>query len=79
MSPLAPASVPSLGALPAASSAGKASSGSHAEASSASATSGNMTARSKKMVSLLPDPRFFRVQKIRGANIMIVAYGYMEQ
>eukprot|EP01035_Chromulina_nebulosa_P032715 gene32715-43727_t len=75
VSPLAPASVPSLGALPAASSAGKASSGSHAEASSASATSGNMTARSKKMVSLLPDPRFFRVQKIRAVTPRGVVFG----
>ena len=68
-----PLAVPTLGTLPAGSSAGKSSPGSHAEALSASAASGNMTARSKKMVSLLPDPRFFRVQKIRGENIISVS------
>ena len=61
-----PASVPSLGILPGGSGAGKLSSSSHGEASSTSAASGSTTARTKKMVSMLPDPRFFRVQKIRG-------------
>ena len=66
-----PASVPSLGVLPGGSGAGKLSSSSHGEASTTSAASGSTTARTKKMVSMLPDPRFFRVQKIRGERTIV--------